>query len=156
MTDREMALRFCAFRILGLQGYENQKYRAMEPFLDEATRRLDDPRLVHTATLDRLFRDFTRAMRSSYIVFGENAFRKWPQGKQDRSPFNRALFESWSIALTDLEATHLERKRRTIVEAARQLMAKDAEYVTSITTSTGDPRKVLYRFKKAADIVESA
>jgi len=153
MTDREMVLRFCAFRLLGVEVYEEQPYRAMEPFLDEATRRLDDPKFVSDAELERLRRDFKRAMVASHQIFGDHAFRKWPLGKEGRSPFNRALFESWSVALADVETHEVANVRDRIVRQARALMSSDSEYVTAITTSTGDARKVRYRFQKAVEVV---
>jgi hypothetical protein len=79
MADREMVLRFCAFRMLGPEEYQ----RAMDPFLDSANSRLDDPKQITNDQLDRL----------------------------------------------------------------------DYQYIDSITTSTGDPRKVRYRFAKAREIL---
>ncbi|MCG5457085.1 DUF262 domain-containing protein [Micromonospora sp. PSH03] len=156
MTDREMVLRFCAFRLLGVEVYEEQRYRAMEPFLDEATRRLDDPKIVSDATLEQLRQDFKQAMTISHEVFGEHAFRKWPLKRDNLSPFNRALFESWSVALADLNTRTASRVREQIIERARSSMSADAEYITAITTSTGDARKVRYRFQKAAEIVRES
>ncbi|PTA43152.1 DUF262 domain-containing protein [Micromonospora sp. RP3T] len=156
MTDREMVLRFCAFRLLGVEIYEEQRYRAMEPFLDEATRRLDDPKAVSDAVLERLRRDFKRAMMNSYDIFGEHAFRKWPLGRDNLSPFNRALFESWSVALADLDIRKAPKLRARIIDAARELMSEDSDYMTAITTSTGDARKVRYRFQKAVEVVKDS
>lgn len=152
MTDREMALRFCAFNLLGLEVYE-QDFRAMEPFLDEATKQLDNPAQVSDERMMQLRDNFRRAMESSFAVFGEHAFRKWPRGKESRSPFNRALFESWSVALASIDRADLAERKPTIVDRARTLMTTDAEYITAITTSTGDARKVQYRFRKAQEAV---
>ncbi|WFE43329.1 DUF262 domain-containing protein [Verrucosispora sp. WMMD1129] len=156
MTDREMVLRFCAFRLLGVDAYEEQRYRAMEPFLDEATRRLDDPKQVPESTLKLLRHDFRQAMDNSYKIFGDHAFRKWPLGKDNLSPFNRALFESWSVALAEIDPATVSKTRGKIVERARILMSNDADYITAITTSTGDARKVRYRFRKAAESVQES
>lgn len=156
MTDREMVLRFCAFRLLGVDVYEEQRYRAMEPFLDEATRRLDDPKVVPDATLGQLQRDFRRAMINSYKVFGDHAFRKWPLGRENLSPFNRALFESWSVALADLDEPEASNACVRIVDKARELMSWDTEYIAAITTSTGDARKVRYRFQRAIEAVQES
>ena len=92
-------------------------------------------------------------MKNSYQVFGSHAFRKWPEKKTGHSPFNRALFESWSVALAGHSAKDVSRKKVDIVRRARKLMTSDAEYLTAITTSTGDLRKIQYRFRKAREAV---
>jgi hypothetical protein len=153
MTDREMVLRFCAFKLLGLEVYD-EEYRAMEPFLDQATAMLDDPKRVTESELKRLSNDFTQAMETSYEIFGDHAFRKWPIGKESLSPFNRALFESWSVALSQSDAKKLIKRKNEIIDKARLLMTNDTDYIAAITTSTGDARKVNYRFRKAAEVVE--
>lgn len=153
MTDREMVLRFCAFKMLGLNAYEHPRFRAMEPFLDEATSLLDNPEMVSDRQLDALRSDFRAAMANNYTVFGRHAFRKWPIGRDSLSPFNRALFESWSVALAGANKNWLVARRDEIVQRARYLMTRDSEYITAITTSTGDLRKVRYRFSAAMEIV---
>ncbi len=153
MSDREMALRFAAFSLLGLNGYLEQP--AMEPFLMHATRMLDDPRQVPDERVAELERSFTTAMENAYLLFGEHAFRKWPLGAVGRSPINRALFETWSVALADREPQDLVHRRAAIVEAARDRMANDIDYLNAITSSTADRRRVSYRFEAAAADVEA-
>lgn len=155
MNDREMALRFCAFELLGLAEYRDT-YQAMDPFLDAATSSLDDPRKVDDAALEDLHGKFTRSMRNCREVFGDHAFRKWPYSSEKRlSPINRPLFDSWSVALADYTLSDLRRRQADIVAHTRRLMTNDARYVESISTSTGDPRKVTYRFEKAAEAAEA-
>jgi hypothetical protein len=149
MADREMALRFCAFRMIGPGEYQ----RAMDPFLDNANARLDDPRIVSNGDLSVLARDFTDAMILAHEIFGENAFRKPSAEKSGRSPVNRALFESWSVTLAEAAAQMIEIDGPEVANAAFDLMTMDYSYIDSITTSTGDPRKVRYRFAKAREVL---
>ncbi|QBI56460.1 DUF262 domain-containing protein [Streptomonospora litoralis] len=149
MTDREMALRFCAFWIFGVDEY--LKLRAMEPFLERTTAALDDPAEVPDDKVADLRAAFTRAMHNSYLVFGKHAFRKWPYGTESLNPVNRALFEAWSISLTDFGPDDLTRRRELIVAEARRLMTDDVTYLYAITASTGDAQRVRYRFSTTRD-----
>ncbi|WP_324786282.1 hypothetical protein [Streptomyces sp. H51] len=86
---------------------------------------------------------------------GDQAFRKWPLESSGRNPINRALFETWSITLAKHDATDLERRREEIVALARERMTHDYRYLEAITSSTGDVRRVMYRFDATAEIAEA-
>ncbi|MFJ8771264.1 DUF262 domain-containing protein [Streptomyces microflavus] len=148
MNDREMALRFAAFWLLGLESYHERP--VMENFLMEATEMLDDPNRVPDDRVGALEAAFERAMTNGRLVFREHAFRKWPLGATGRSPINRALFETWSIALADYETDDIAVRRSDIVRSARKRMTTDFYYLDAITSSTADRRRVDYRFTAAA------
>ncbi|OPC78814.1 hypothetical protein B4N89_32245 [Embleya scabrispora] len=148
MNDREMALRFAAFWLCGLDSYA--RHPVMETFLMTATRMLDNPDDVSDARVDQLESAFETAMRNAYLLFGQYTFRKWPLGVDGRNPINRALFETWSIAVADYKADDLRRRRQYIVDAARARMTEDVTYLDAITSSTADRRRVGYRFEAAA------
>jgi hypothetical protein len=149
MNDREMALRFAAFWLMGLDAYQERPI--MEQFLMDATEMLDDPKQVSDEQVAALEAAFERAMTHAYLVFGKHAFRKWPKGDDYRSPINRAMFESWSMALADPRYTtdDLRRRRAAIVKAARERMTVDFTYLNAITSSTADRLRVNYRFRAA-------
>ncbi|BCL29425.1 DUF262 domain-containing protein [Streptomyces aurantiacus] len=154
MNDREMALRFAAFWLKGVAAYHERP--VMEQFLMDATEMLDSAKQVPDERVAELEVVFERAMHRASMVFGEHAFRKWPQGDDYRRPINRALFETWSMALADPEdATHedtsmdLFTRREAIVKAARDRMTTDVTYLNAITSSTADRHRVDYRFKAA-------
>ncbi|MER5820984.1 DUF262 domain-containing protein [Streptomyces mirabilis] len=149
MNDREMALRFAAFWLKGVSAYHERP--VMEMFLMDTTEMLDDPTKVPDGQVAELEAAFERAMSHAYLVFGEHAFRKWPEDDDYRRPINRALFESWSMALADPDHTtaDLRARRDAIVEAARQRMTVDVNYLNAITSSTADRYRVDYRFKAA-------
>jgi hypothetical protein len=153
MNDREMALRFAAFWLLGVDGYT--RYAAMDSFLQHTTALLDDPREVPHDRVETLQDAFRRAMRNAHLVFGAHAFRKWPEDSDRHYPVNRALFESWSIALAAYDPVDLEGRKASIVEAARELMTHDYLYLDAITSSTGDMRRVQYRFRAADRVAET-
>jgi len=122
----------------------------MDAFLKATTARLDDSTQVPDERLEELYRTFLSAMRKSYMVFDDHAFRKWPTWTESRNPINRPLFESWSYAVGSYDADDLMHRKGDIVAAARQLMTDDQAYLDAISTSTGDPRKVRLRFERAA------
>ncbi|MFF3892838.1 DUF262 domain-containing protein [Streptomyces sp. NPDC001812] len=153
MNDREMALRFAGFWLLGVDGYA--RYSAMDPFLQHTTTLLDDERAVPAERAEQLMADFDRAMKNAQLLFGEHAFRKWPLGVNGKNPINRALFETWSIVLASYEPEDLTQRRDAIVEAARRLMTSDYTYLEAITASTGGLRRVKYRFEEAAKAAEA-
>jgi hypothetical protein len=144
MDDREVVLRYCAFWLLGVEGYLEKG--SMDAFLESATELLDDPRRVSDERLDALYGSFRKAMGNCYEVFGQHAFRKWRRGTEWRNPINRPLFEAWSNVLARYEREDLVRRKGSIVRAARNLMTNSQDYIDAITTSTGDPRKVALRF----------
>ncbi|MFN6543967.1 DUF262 domain-containing protein [Mycolicibacterium nivoides] len=151
MNDREMALRFTAFWLLGIDEYiENP---VMESFLIRTTQLLDNPSVLPDVSVDALEKTFRAAMRKVYLLFGEHSFRKWPNYSTSRSPINRALFETWSVAVADYALGDLEHRKEQIVQAARDRMTRDITYLDSITSSTADRRRVSYRFNAAAEDV---
>lgn len=151
MNDQEMTLRFCAFSLLGVDAYFKSKFRAMDPFLEYTTDLLDNEKETSKVRLDELADRFRLAMVNSYEAFGEHAFRKWPLGIIERlSPINRPLFETWAIALSCYETADVIARKKEIVRVAREWMTNDQEYIAAITSSTGDPQKVKYRFERTA------
>lgn len=158
MADREVALRFCAFRIpASFNEYPN--FGSLDSFLLEFTRRVDGiheskPR-ISDEELQRLIADFERAMRSAAVVFGKSAFRKYPTSASKRGPMNRALFDSWAVALADYEPEVLEPHKQHIFNRARACQ-ENRDYFTAISQGTGDPAKVVRRFQTARDILKEA
>lgn len=155
MIDREVVLRFIAFRLLE----DVRRYRdegPMEDLLWATTERLDNPKDLPDSTIDRLYADLLTGLRHAELVFGPYAFRKWPLTAYKTNPFNRALFETWAFALASRATGEIIPRAKEIADEARYRMTNDVDYVNSITVSTGDVRRVLYRFKVVEDILNGA
>lgn len=150
MGDRELALRYCAFRWFGPEKY--RFYGSMENLLDAMSDELDNPVKISDAQMERLKEDLRRALTNCDTVFGKHAFRKWPLGNDKVNPFNRTLFETWSLALSDFATADVKARSERIAFAARKLMTEDQGYIQSITAATGDANKLEYRFKAALRI----
>ena len=157
MTNRELALRFCAFRRYSDEEY--RQYSSLDAFLVEYTRRLDAcserSGSIPDTEIGELKSDFDRAMQNAHSILGKAAFRRWPPSQKRRGPINRAVFESQAIALADYQLDELLPKREQIVKAFRGAF-DDVEYARAVTVGTGDPKAVQRRMKLTKDILREA
>ena len=150
MADREVVLRFLAFRICSPDEYA--QHPSFDDFLGSVTERLDND--ISEEELKKLSVDFIRSMKNSYSVFGENAFRKWPLDAERRSPINKSLFESWSTVLADYSETSIKENAGELAHRARRMMTLDQEFMGSISSSTGSVSNVRIRLAKVKDSVK--
>ena len=153
MIDREVALRFCAFWLIDPLEYD---YGTMDEFLWDTTERIDDPKMTSDEELDSLQTAFTRGLQNSYTTFGQHAYRKWPEGDTRLRPFNRALFESWTVELARISEATTEGVCGEISARFRQQITYNTSYIASISASTGSLRSVQTRFGVARQIIEEA
>lgn len=167
MTDRECVLRFLAFmdkdselqEQYGMRNYQGYSSRDdLDTFLNESMRQInilgrDDNPDRHY--IEDFRQRFKRAMIASRQIFDNRAFRK-PTDSARRSQVSKALFEVWSVNLdrcTDEEVETLV-ERSSVLENWFQLLMDDTEFVIAISYSTGDPRRVQYRFDKIREIIQ--
>ncbi|MFI7521360.1 DUF262 domain-containing protein [Micromonospora globbae] len=153
MADREMILRFLAFRLADPFTYADDDFDA---FLRSSMRSLNK---LRKARVDELWEEFERAMNGAYEIFGNYAFRKVERrGGTRRLPINKALFESVSVnlaMLTEEEISVLTRRRRRVERKFLDLMS-DVDFQAAISQGTGDPAKVRFRFEAIKEIFTSA
>jgi len=149
MADREVALRFVAFRLFTSDEYA--QHDSFDEFLGFVTEQLDNPA---NENLDQIRTDFVRGMTNGYAVFREHAFRKWPWNAARKSPINRALFESWGTVLADHDETDVQSVAAELVKRAREIMTNNSEFINSISGSTGAVRNVRTRLGMVRNVVE--
>lgn len=142
MADREMVLRFLAFRITPPEEY---KRGDLDPFLRQAMRQIDS---LPEEEVERLEAEFDRAMVAAADIFGEHAFRKQFSGQDRRLPVNKALFEAVSVNLAKMTPGELAvlRERRDKVQDGFIDLMEDGRFLQSISGGTGDVEKVRRRF----------
>lgn len=143
MDDREMALRFLAFRLTDPADYLRGD---LDEFLREAMQRLNT---LPDRQVAEMSEEFTAAMGAAADVFGRHAFRKVFPGQKYRAPVNKPLFESESVALAKLtlpELTRLRGRRDAALERLAVMIGEDAAFLEAISVGTGDVRKVQRRF----------
>jgi hypothetical protein len=151
MADRELVLRYIAFRTTPYQKYVQKDF---DDFLRRAMRDLN----TWSAERVRQTREeFLDVMRCAYNVFGSNAFRKVYRLTDGRYPINKALFEAVSVGLGSLEANErvkLSQRGKLVLVRFVELM-RDRNFDSSISQGTGDPAKVRYRFLKIEELFRS-
>ncbi|MFI7080332.1 DUF262 domain-containing protein [Micromonospora sp. NPDC049903] len=153
MADREMILRFLAFRLANPWSYTEDDFDA---FLRSSMRALNE---LSAEEVDELWEQFERALHGAYEIFGEYAFRKVDRkGGSRRMPINKALFESVAVSLADLsesEIAVLVRRYRRVEKKFLELMS-DVDFQAAISQGTGDPAKIRFRFDAIRRLFASA
>lgn len=144
MADREMALRFIAFRLHPPSSY------AAQDFDDFLRRAMHQSNAMPEQEWNSLEENFYESMRTAKAVFGQYAFRKMYTRNGDRYPINKALFDAVSGGLADLtsrEQEQLIQDRDAVLDSFISLM-RDYYFQNAISQGTGDIAKVRYRFSK--------
>ena len=150
MEDRECVLRFIAFHV---DPWEDYSANDLDGYLGTAMKRVND---MDTPTRAVLAGDFMRAMRGAYRIFETYAFRKRFARQEYRYPINKALFDAWSVGLARLPDDAVDAlvdNRERIIDEFISLMNTDAEFVASISASTGDPARVRKRFRTTQELI---
>jgi hypothetical protein len=152
MTDRELALRFCAFRTVSIEEYSNAS--SLDSFLLEFTRRIDVEAEKGGAGLNlaEIQTAFETSMKNCSEILGNAAFRRWPLNADRRGPINRAVFESHALALASVPLSKLLPVKTEIRSAFRALF-DDVNYDTSVRSGTGDPRRLQRRLDMPKKII---
>jgi hypothetical protein len=142
MADREMVLRFLAFRMIDPLDYRKGD---LDAFLREATHKLN---ALDEQAVEELSASFQVSMALAHALFGEHAFRKLYREQTRRQPINKALFEAVSVGLAKMggpEAASLIGSRFDIQERYMDLM-EDPDFFQSISVGIGDVARVRKRF----------
>ncbi len=151
MGDQEFILRFIAFRLFPSTGYDA---KTLDIFLNNAMKRLGE---IGDDRRSRLKAEFKQSMILARKLFGKHAFRKrtW-ENPDKRNPLNKALFDTWSVILSQLtleECESLLNKGETLMNQATDLMTNDDRFMVSVSQGTGKVDRVKYRFTKIHELV---
>ena len=145
MKDRELILRFLAFRIC--DDYRENYRGNMNDFLEETMEKIN---LMSDEEIDELTNDFERVMVLTYNFFGKENFRL-PQDN-NRGKVNMIMFESISYFFSKRNNQFLEQNKETIKQNFLNLR-QDQEYVNSIKRVRNDRDMVARRFDLAQEIL---
>ena len=149
MADRECVMRFFAFTITPYTKYKTKEF---DSFLND---RMVDMNKMSDQELEELENRFKRAMVASFDIFGKDAFRKRYRARATRYPINKALFESWSVNLSQLSNEQLQRliaSKHTLIERFMNLM-NNREFDAAVSQGTGDINKVHRRFDSIKQLI---
>ena len=150
MGDREFVLRFLAFSI---SDYTEYRVADMDAFLSVQMGRLNRS----VTSFGDLKQRFARAMVNARVLFGKHAFRKLYDPQQSRSPINKALFETWSVALGKLsesESRILVSRREQVLNEAIHLNNNE-DFYRAISQGTADVSRVKKRFSAVESLIAS-
>lgn len=153
MADREMVLRFVAFRLKGPDLYGRGN---LDGFLREAMMHLNSADEDAKGAIEL---DFYRALSLARSIFGDQAFRKRSSSNADRRlPINKAIFEALAVNLAGLGENEIERlnSRRQDVDRKFALLTKNERFFDSVSGGTGDVRKVRTRFAMIHELLEES
>jgi len=151
MTDRELVLRFLAFRLTPPREYRSADF---DRFLGDAMRRLNRLSELETRELESEFR---AALSTAATIFERDAFRKRYRKSDSRNPINKALFETITCNLAALppdERTTLITRASDVVSEFIVLM-NDRDFDISVSQGTGDVRKVKTRFGRFETMIRT-
>ena len=154
MVDQEVALRFTAFWHLTPENYSIDE--TLDGFLLQTIRDIEDPQVLDDLALDGISVAFARGLSLAHEVFGNDAFRKWPTNSDRRNPFNRALFEAWTVELAKADAEAVTISKLNICRSAREAMTTDDTYISSVSSATGNSVSVHTRFERTRSIIMEA
>ena len=157
MLDRDFANRFLGFYLLGLENYGKKEYgQDLDSFMSKAMAEINHK---SKDELDNIKEAFKKSMKLSKEIFGKEAFRK-VSGKYDRlPPINKALFDSISTQLAKLpkeEAIILMTKKNTFKGKLKNELANNPDFFISVTSSTGDRKKVNYRHSTVKKLINES
>lgn len=150
MSDREMVLRFLAFRLSPPGGYRQQDF---DQFLADSMHAVND---LGDGERQALAREFRESMKCASALFGEHAFRKSLVGDRRKTPVNKALFEATAVNLAALDddCRHRLVAFRDDVVARFVPLVKDWDFDRAISISTGDPKRVRKRFTDVEELLQ--
>ena len=93
-------------------------------------------------------------MIAAYDIFGNMAFRKISNQSRRKYPINAALFEAWSVNLSQLDDTELhilKQKKEELKQKLIYLVDNDKDFLKSISQSSA---KVTVRFSTIERIIK--
>lgn len=150
MEDREFILRFFAFKLVPYSEYEEQEF---DSFLSDI---MKDLNTIDDGLRSELKEDFLRAMEIAYELFEDDAFRKRYKKGDKRKPINKALFETWSVELSKLYPSDIEKlkHRKSFLKDAFIELNNDRTFDFSISQGTSNPVKVQFRFLSIRSLIQ--
>jgi hypothetical protein len=148
MEDREFILGFLAFTLTSYKEYKDDTRDSFfSKALNKANRLSDDD-------LQEIEYKFKKAMVAAFEIFGKNAFRKVFINNTRQYPLNKALFEAWSVNLSQLndeQINKLKRFQQNLIDNFIMYVDDDQEFLASISQAAN---KVDYRFSTIEKIIQ--
>jgi len=149
MLDRDFVNRFLAFYLLGESNYVPD----LDTYMSRAMAQLNT---IPDAILSECKNAFIHSMELNSLIFESNAFRRIDRNSTRKKPLNKALFDVFSVLFARLDSTSmvkLSENRKQFVHGFINILESDATFQSSISSSTSDRNRVLYRFYKVSELI---
>ena len=146
MQDRELVLRFIAFYQLS---YERAR-GGLKKFLDGMCENYQSPK---KETLDDYSKQFKKAIRVAFTVFGDRAFRLDPT---KTIGFKASIFQVLMVSFADYDVGQLMRSSDAIFEEYLDMVHTDPDWEEFVTNHTGDYTRISYAFTTWKDRLKEA
>lgn len=146
MRDREFVNRFCAFKLLGIDGYRGD----MDDFLAKCLLKMNE---MKSTELLRLSAEIRRGLTNNFMLFGIHSFRKHTPEQERRSVLNAALWDVMATGLSRYEEDRVQTRAESLRQAIYDLLA-DEDFGTSITYATNGLKQVETRFQMSREKLE--
>ena len=147
MLDRELALRFFAFKIFE-NSYNAFPYSNMGEFLDEAMEKLDN--ISDKAELDRLKNELLETLIFSEKVLGKkHRFSRAIASTNQTKTLNRSLFDVVTVCFSNIKDKNkfLEKKEVFMDKFINLLQDENSEFSKAITEGTSSKSAIETRFR---------
>lgn len=154
MLDRELILRFVAFKLLPLTIKNEFKYLDMGAFLDSAMEELD--KIQDDQRLQELKDALIKSLLFSERVFGENhRFSRSIALRDNTRTLNRSLYDVISVCFSEIEEKEkfISQKEYFIQEFNNLLIQQDSDFSLSITSGTSSKWSVETRFRIMKELI---
>ncbi|KAA6327644.1 hypothetical protein EZS27_023387 [termite gut metagenome] len=149
MLDRDFANRFLCFYLLGCENYQSD----LDTYMSKAMAMINNP----DTDTNKIKHDFKEAMILSKLIFGREAFRKVYCDYKILPPINKALFDAIAVQfalLSEEERNVLKGCKDDFRKELKESLHDDEHFFTSVSSSTGDKNRVLYRHEKVKELIE--
>lgn len=148
MDDREFVLGFLAFKLTSYKEYQDGD---RDTFLNQALVKANQ---LSEAELNNIENDFKKSMIAAFDIFDNYAFRKLSKNNKRKFPPNKALFEAWSVNLSELNEQEIQKLKIRKRELVRKFISNsdnNKEFLASISQAAN---KVEYRFSTIEKIIQ--
>lgn len=156
MVGRELILRYISFNLRGWRSFRGD----MDSFLSDSMRWINgEIKLKADVDFDEnvILHDFQIALKRSYKVFGEHAFRRSRDGHR-KTPVNKSLFEIWMYCFSRINHETFEKILQNLDEFEEQyfkLLDDDEDFINSIGRYGGDIVGVKNRYTKIVALINN-
>lgn len=151
MLDRDYTNRFLGFYLYDYKNYAPDLDTFMSKAMASINHKTDKE-------LDKIREDFKESMKLAKAVFGKEAFRKIYRDKDRLPPINKAIFDVISVQfalLSKQEREKVKEKKSEVKKNLKDALGTDEYLFLSVTTSTGDKNRVIYRHETIEKIIKN-